>query len=257
MRLVIFAILFAAGSVFTQTPASVERELLGHLENISKYGYGDSRNYERLEKENEILRRKLTRYGRRIDILRYRFPKLKEKMFITTSDDGRLRIYSWDTISGGSAQWFENVFQYRGRYRTVHALTPESSEGNVCQPFYHQIFDVGAVDRRIYLANSTAICSTSLAVQNLSIFRIDGEKLNSNVKAIRTKSGLTNSIGFQYDFFSVVNRPERPIKLFFFDETKREFRFPVVIEDEKTPQGRVTDKFITYRFNGEYFLKIR
>ena len=73
----------------------------------------------------------------------------------------------------------------------------------------------------------------------------------------RTPSGLTNDISFAYDFFSVVDRPERPIKLFTFNETRKEFKFPIVIEDEEAPQGRVTDKFITYRFDGTYFVKVK
>ena len=44
-------------------------------------------------------------------------------------------------------------------------------------------------------------------------------------------------------------------RLFKFDEAKRSFTFPIVIEDEKTPRGRITNKLITYRFNGSYFVK--
>ena len=108
----------------------------------------------------------------------------------------------------------------------------------------------------IYLAVSTFVGSTSLAGQTITAYKITGEKLDTNSKVIRTASGLTNSIRFAYDFFSVVDHRERPVSLFFYDDAKRSFRFPIVIEDSKTPQGRVTNRFITYRFDGKYFVKV-
>jgi hypothetical protein len=102
----------------------------------------------------------------------------------------------------------------------------------------------------------TFIGSTSLAGQGIHAFRINGDKLDRKAKVIRTTSGVTDSISFAYDFFSVVDHRERPIRLFSYDEVKRSFRFPVVIEDSKTPQGRVTNRFITYRFDGKYFVKV-
>ena len=89
----------------------------------------------------------------------------------------------------------------------------------------------------IYLGVSTFIGSTSLSGQTIRAFKINGNRLNRNAKVIRTSSGITDSIGFEYDFFSVVEHPERPIKLFSFDEKNVSFKFPVVIEDEKTPMA--------------------
>ena len=255
---VVLAIGAFAMSVAAQTSKAIETELLRHLNNIEKWsGNGGTRNEVALEKENKILKQSFLSYGRKAATLKYDFTTLARKMFVTTSKDGKLRIYSWDSRTGGSADWFENVFQYLAGNGKAKSWTPKIVEGEVCPPFYHQIFQTETLSGRIYLANSTSICSNSLAVQDLSIFRIDGEKLDSNVRLIQTKTGLTNSIRFEYDFFSVVDHPERPIKLFFFDEAKRSFRFPVVIEDEQTPQGRVTTKFITYNFNGKYFAKVR
>src|SRR5690606_35877965 len=122
--------------------------------------------------------------------------------------------------------------------------------------FTSEIFDVPTKTGTIYLLTSTFIATTSLSAQWISTMRINGERLDQKVRLIKTASGLTNNVGFEYDFFTVVDRPERPIKLFKFNAAKKEFSFPVVIEDEKTPQGRVTDKMITYRFNGTYFVKV-
>ena len=155
---------------------------------------------------------------------------------------------------------FANVYQFRGRSGRVHVVTEPRCE-DVSEygagSFVHDIFQVSRSDGPVYLLVSTFIGSTSLSYQSIGVTLVHGEALVRKAKLIRTKSGLNHSVGFEYDFFSVADRPERPIDLFYFDEAKRSFRFPVVIEDEKTPQGRVTDQFITYSFNGKFFVKTK
>lgn len=246
--------LFAA-SAAAQSPATVEREIVGHLDAITKYGsYGDSYDEAKLTKHNELLKNTLIRNGKRSEILHYAFPKLDGKMFVATSADGKLRVYSWDLETGGTMHDFESVYQYRGKSGKVYTWT-ETRDDESAGTFCTQIFDVPSANGTIYLTNSTFIGSTSLAGQSIDVVRIDGEKLDTKAKLIRTGSGLKNSISIGYDFFSVVDHPERPVKLVYFNAAKKEFRFPVVIEDDKTPQGRVTNKFITYRFNGKYFVR--
>ena len=239
-----------------QTPAAVERELVSYADNITKYGtYAGSYDGEKLEKNNDSLRNALIKYGKRADVLQYNFPKLDHKVYIATSRDGRLRIYSWDLGSGGSLHDFDNVYQYRGKSGKVYSWTAKQ-EVESGGSFYTHIFQTETLQGPIYLGVSTSIGDTSLNGQSIEGFRIDGERLDTKAKVIRTGSGPTNSVGFLYDFFSVVDHPERPIRLFFYDDAKKSFRFPIVIEDSKTPQGRVTNRYITYRFDGKYFVKV-
>ena len=248
---------FFAGTAFTQTPAAVERELAGYLANISKYGnYGGGYDEERLRNNNDDLRAKLIKHGKRADILKFAFPGLKDKMYVTTSKDGRFRIYSWDLESGGTMRDFDSVFQYKGNSGKIYTWAGTDSDHEDGGAFYHQIFQTDTPTGPIYLGVATNIASTSYAGQRISAFRINGEKLDISVKAIKTSSGITNSVGFQFDFFSVVERKERPIRLFTYDESKKSFRFPIVIQNKKTPQGRVTNRYITYRFDGKYFVRV-
>jgi len=238
-----------------QTPRAVEDRLLGHLSALEKSSnYGGTADYEELDKINIKLKADLVRLGRSASTLAYRFPRLKGKMFISTSTDGRFRVYSWDEETGGTMHDFESVFQFKDASGKVQTWTRPSIDDD-SGGFFHDVFQVTTKSGPAYLAVSTGIASSSLAVQSISAFQVKGNSLNSSVKIIRTAKGLTDSISFAYDFFSVVDHPERPIKLFKFDEGKRSFSFPVVIEDENTPQGRVTNKLITYRFNGSYFVK--
>lgn len=249
----------AAISSSAQSNSKIEIELLGHLNNLEKYSmYFGSRDTDALEKENNLLKKKLLKFGRMPSTLKFGFKNLAGKLRIVTSKDGKFRIYSWDSESGGTMHDYESVIQYRGKSGKTYSWTRRRIGDFDVGGFYHQIFQVNTKTDPIYLANSTFILSNPAAYQELKLFKIEGEKLNSSGRLIKTNTGFHNTIGFYYDFFSVVDRPERPIRLFYFDEIKKVFRFPVVLEDEQHPNGgRVTDKFIIYGFDGKQFVKAR
>ncbi len=256
----ILLLLLLGSAAAAQTLERVETELLAHLVKLEESSnYGGSADYEVLAAENAALQNALIKYGAREDVLRYAFPKLTDRMFITTSGDGKLRAYSWDSNEGGTMHDFLTVYQYQdagGKVRTWTQTHADDTEERGAGSFVHQIFQADATPSPVYLVVRTFIASTSLAGQGIHAFRITGDKLEPDVKVIRTASGLTGTIGFSYDFFSVADRPERPVKLFSYDEKRRAFSFPVVIEDARTPQGRVTNRSITYRFDGRHFVKV-
>lgn len=260
-RLLVFvcAILSLVAAIQAQSLSKIEGELVSHLNKLeAASNYTGSRDQDVQTKENLALRRALLKYGKRSDVLRYTFPKLGKLLFIRTSNDGKLRTYSWDTESGGTMHDYWTVYQFLGKTgRTYSWASPyyEDVGDRGIGAFVHDIFQTNTNNGTIYLEVSTFIGSTSLAGQSITAIKINGNKLG-DPKVIKTGSGFTNTVRFEYDFFSVVDRPERPIKLFSFNEKEKSFRFPVVIQDEKTPQGRVTDKFITYKFNGKYFVKV-
>jgi len=258
--LIFFGILFLGVQMHAQAVSKIEGEFLDHLNKLDKASnYGGSADYDILAAENEALQKALVKYGTRADVLRYGFPKLKQKMYITTSRDGKLRAYSWDTNEGGTMHDFMTVFQYMatgGKTKTATDPYSQSMEDRGAGTFVTQIFQADTGAQPTYLVVDTFIGSTSLAGQGIHAYRITGDKLDRKAKMIRTSSGITDSISFAYDFFSVVDHPERPVRLFSYNEANRSFRFPVVIEDSRTPQGRVTNKLITYRFDGKYFVKV-
>lgn len=121
--------------------------------------------------------------------------------------------------------------------------------------FVSDIFDVDTKNGKVYLARLSSISSNVDAYQSINLFKIEGNSLNDKIKLIKIKSGLTNTLGFGYDFFSVVDRKERPIKLIFYDKATKTIKIPVVIVDKDFRSGKVTGKFINYKFDGTYFLK--
>lgn len=257
MRITLIIALLAVltGCAFGQTPAAIEASLISYLDNTAKYGsYGGAYDGDKLATNGKLIKDTVVKMGTRADILRYPFQKLKEHMDVVTSKDGRFRVYSWDLEDGGTMHDYDHVIQYIGKSGKVFLWeAPESDGGG---GFYTDVFQVETATTPIYLAVSTSRGSTRLNAQTIEAMTIDGDKLVDKANVIKTGSGLTNSVGFGYDFFTVVDRPERPVKLVTWNAATKSFRFPVVIEDNKNPDGRVTNKFITYKFNGKYFVKV-
>ena len=211
---------------------------------------------EKLAAGNAAMIKALKKYGEREDVLSHKLPKASDAIFIITSKDGNLRTYSWDASDGGTMHNFYVVYQYRGKDGKVRVIAPDEDDHSGGS-FVSEMFELKTASGPIYLLISNAILSTSLNTQSIKAMSINGNELERQAKVIRTKEGLTNTVGFEFDFFSVVDRPERPIKLFQFDEKRKEFRFPVVIESDKFIQGEVTKRFIKYRFNGKEFVNVR
>jgi len=99
-----------------------------------------------------------------------------------------------------------------------------------------------------YLAISNGIYSSKDASQSISVFTIDNNKLVDTVKLFRTKTKLLNSVDINFDFFNVVDRPERPLELITYDDKHKIIYIPVV-----NNKGQVTAKKILYQLKGSYF----
>ena len=248
---IILALSFA---VVAQTPAAVERDILAQLKDVDKFGsYGGDSDEEKLDAANSAVRDLLIKNAARLDVLRYSFPALKKEINIVTSRDGKLRIYSWDMQTGGTMHDYDTVFQYQGASGKTYSWTAPDSSEDSGGGFFSQIFQVDSASGPIYIANSTFVAETSLHGQSIETMRILRDKLERSAKLIKTASGLKSSIDFSYDPFS---SPKGTDELVFFDPVRKSFRFPVIIEDKKDDRGRITNRFITYRFNGQYFVKV-
>ena len=244
-----------AQSAWAISNEQIEQELVQHYDNIQKFS-----NYDKypegteLDDENRLFLQKILTYAQQASTLSYSFPTLQNNISIATSPDGKLRAYSWDTELGGSMHDFDAVFQYEGQDGQIHVEKRKSYDGGGA--FVSDIFQMNIANHPVYMMRSTAILSTSLMYESVDLFSIDGNQLNDNIKLIKTKSGLTQRLGFEYDFFSVVDRPERPIRLIQVNPKQKTIQIPVVMEDKEFRNGgRVTNRFITYKFNGQYFVK--
>ncbi len=243
-------------SVFAQMPEKIEQNLVKLYAEIDENsGYKSNTDYDLLTKANDKFMENLLKYTKLSATLKFNFRDLDKEITIKTSADGKFRSYSWDRMDGGTMHFFETVYQYQAKDGKVFSNSAASEEGDA-GGFVSDIYSVDTKLGRVYLVCSLAIGSTQDRFANVGLYRIDGNKLNDKVKIIKTKSGLTNSIGFGYNFFSVSDKPKGSDELIVFDQKTKTLKIAVVIETEKYPNGEVTDKFIEYKFNGTYFVKV-
>ncbi len=258
LNFVVLISLAFALSAFGQSNAQIEKELVSAIKDVQKYSnYGENSDDEKLSKANEVFEAKLLKYTKVPATLNDKFSELSELLFVATSDDGKFRIYSWDMEDGGTMHDYASVYQYLGADGKVYSQTDETKgEETGAGSFVYDIFTVDAKAGKIYVVCSTFIGSTNDHYQSANLYKIKGEVLENKVKLIKTKSGLTDSLGFEYNFFSVVDREERPVKLIRYDKKTQTLKIPVVINDKEFPNGKVTDKSISYKFDGAYFVKV-
>ena len=258
--LTVVFILASSFSAFAHSSAEIEKELIGLLDEIEKYsnysGGFSSEKGQKLSAANiEFRKRLLATTSQHDSLLNYDFPELGKRIRIEASPDKNLKIYSWDTMTGGSMHMYDNVYQFRGA-SGVSSTGTFHAEGDA-QSFVNGISNIKTKTGTIYLVSSTAVLSSSYRWQALKAFQINGNNLVNSVKIIKTRTRITNTVGFAYDFFTIADRVERPVRLFEYDDSRKTITFPVVIEDKKTPQGRVTSSMIVYKYNGKYFIRVK
>lgn len=254
--LTILTILFVASvsSIFAQSNRAIERELVGHIKVLKKYSaWGATPDYERSSRASRLLKSKLLKYGRLKSTLDYDFPELRDLMKIVTSDDRRLRVFSWTTESGGTWVETETVYQYMVAGGSVRASSKDLALGDAGGSI-EEIASIKTKNGMVYIVITSARVSNVMEWQYVNLFRLVGNRM-VKARIFKTGSGLTNKISFSYDNRSFTNN--RFNQVINFNRRRRTITFPVVITGVPDLwDGKITDQLITYRFNGTYFVKV-
>ncbi|MBS1577709.1 MAG: hypothetical protein JST09_20590 [Bacteroidetes bacterium] len=240
-------ILSISSSCFSQEKDlnTEEKRLLKIYSHLVSMPYGsgsDSLNNSSDEFSKEI--RKFIEHNP--STLIYDFPLLSGALTVTTSKDGRLRIYSWDTWTGGTMHFFNQIYQYKDNDK-VFTNTPvpeEDDPGRFCS----EIYSISINNRKFYMVVSNGIYSTKDASQTISVYTITENKLTDTTRLFKTKAKFLNAISIEYDFFSVVDKPERPVELITYDDQFKTIYIPVVNDKQQ-----VTDNNLIYQLKGNYF----
>lgn len=243
--------MLVAGGLFAQPERiKLEQDIQKKVDRISYWAESNSdTKYDSLDKANQNLSNYLLTVTKSIPAsLGWKF-NIKQ-LTTATSPDGLLRIYSWDTWTGGTMHYFQNVVQYRVGNK-VNSTGIEDKDGDGDAGYYYEnIYLLKKGDKSYYLVNYKGIYSSKDISEGLRVFNFQNGQLLANTKLIKTLSGLHNSIEYSYDFFSIVDWKVRPSILY--DSVKKEIKIPLVDES-----GRVTKRFITYKFTGQYFEKVK
>jgi hypothetical protein len=246
---------FFYSNSYAQSPKEIEPDLLKSFKKISywnnKQMSGNLSATDSLEKANEIFNEKLKYYTEKYpETIGQKFSSLaKEHLHMLTSSDGLFRIYSWNTWMGGTMQDFVNVFQYKTDGKTSSILdTAKSADDYVY--YYSNLYTIKIKGETYYIAVYDGIFSSKDAGNGIRFFTIKDGKLNDDVKLIKTPSGMHSRIYYDYDFFSVLDWKVRPS--IYFNASNKTIHVPVVADN-----GKVTHKYITYKFTGKYFEKVK
>ena len=178
--------------------------------------------------------------------LNYPFEKLQKEnaLKMATSADKKLRVYSWDNNSGGTMRFFNQIYQFDANGNiTVNA----SLASNNSQSYFSKIYTVqNKNNESIYLVISNSILSSKYSVQHINAYKIGTENLQS-ASVFKTKTNTLDKISVEYDFFSVVDRPERPVELITYENNI----LKIALVDDKQ---NITSKNLIYEWNGDVFL---
>ncbi|TFF36914.1 hypothetical protein [Mucilaginibacter psychrotolerans] len=242
--------LFAVTFAFAQKSGVIEKNIFNSYIKVQYWAHTESeQSYDSLEKANDNLGNLIKTYAIKYpSTITAPFKSLPAGLTVSTAADGLFRIYSWDRLTGGTMHFFANVFQYKIGDKTYALLDQPLGEG-VNGPFYHKLFTLKAENKTYYLAVFLVIGSSRDHLRGLQVFSIENGKLNANTKLIKTKSGLHNFLSYEYDVPDDVDR-DVDVSIHY-DNVTQTIKFPLIASD-----GKFTTKFITYKFNGQYFEKV-
>lgn len=247
---IMLTVFFASGVAFSQNTSEIQAMLTGHLKRMAYYKY-DSPNPDSVDIHNNLFKKLLVKYlTEHPSTLNTGLNKVvKAGLMIASSPDSLFRIYSWDTESGGTMRFYDNVYQYKSGDKVYCRVSEEDTSG-LGDPlsWYSEIFTLNDGKKNYYMGVYNADYSNRDKAQGIKFFTIENNELNSNVKLAKTKEGISGELGISYDFFSVSDRDERPFRLVTYDTDNKTISMPIVDEN-----GKVTDKLTLYKFTNGFF----
>lgn len=229
--------------VFAQSESSIENRLLKSFSKIAQYN-SDDVHYDSLQAFNDrfadLLIGTLNKYPQTIH---YSFKKLKDAgLNITTSEDRKMRIYSWDDMQGGTMRFVNNVYQTQsGKAQMIRS---KNGDG-----FINSIDILKTSNTTYYLVSKMHKGSSALFLQTMDIYKIDAKGNLIAAPIIKTSSRITNTLSCEVDYSARVNRSIDFIETaIVFVADKKEMHLPLIQAD-----GKITKAKIVYRFNGRVF----
>ena len=234
----------AQGSNIAQT----EKELIEIHGKLTASKYGD---FDSLEYFSNLFSTRFTDLiSANPKTLKFSFRRLIDAHIcnIETSKDGLFRIYTWDSQLGGTMRFFNVFYQYKSG-KTIKTQSILLEEGDPAW-FCSGIFTLITKKKKYYLGIINGIYSTKDVSQSIKGFELtESGTIDDNIDLFQINEGLQNSLRISYDFFSVADRPERPVRLIRYDTKNKEITIECVSDEEKI----LPNCYTIYQFNGTHF----
>jgi len=255
LLLLVFSCLLSS-IIFAQTPKQIEDDLLKSFKKIDHWRRSDINSSAPSNYDVDSLGEENDKFSKTLIDYTSKFPSTITQQFksfydsglgIVSSADKRLRIYFWDTGMGGTQVDYSNVIQYKKGQKT-NSNEVVWKENTRKTPAYDTIYTLKRNKRTYYLAIYTAKMSSQEYIHGVQVFSIENDTLNDNVKLIKTSAGLHSMLEFSY----VEDYQGNDGAEILYDEKSAILKIPVVLEN-----GKANGNYITYKFTGQYFERVK
>lgn len=177
----------------------------------------------------------------------FHFLQEKSLLNIVTSDDKKLKIYSWESADNGTMRFNNVLFQYKvGKEIKTQMLKKEDPT----DPLYY-FTSLNTLNNKgftYYIAKSKTIVSKHDLAESIHVLTIGDSVVKTNHELFKTTKKNYSRIDVNYDIFSIYNESQIGY-LIQYNAKDKIVKIPVV-----TPEGVVTPRFIIYKFDGNHFI---
>ena len=235
----------------------VETFLVCTQKNIEYYRFQCRDEYEKLERFNRQFYDTLLYYTSHYRAsIKYPFKELKNVVGITISSDSNVRVYCWDTLLGGTMSFYGCIVQYKNgnnvysnsMNRTFENIGVDYKKNN---EYCKKIYTLGKGESKTYLLLMNGKYSSRDVSETVYAYTIN-DKGFIPTPLFKNRKGLQNSLCVYYNFYTVIDRPERPIDLIKFKPNDSTLFIPVVKNYDT-----VTTRYLRYPFNGQFFAYVK
>jgi len=262
MKYLFFFLIFVLLSVSignAQSLIEIDNKLVAYLNKITywdEYDYKDNTvsKEDSLDKTNADLSNYLKKIcSQNPATIRATFSNAqKMRLTIVSSNDNKLRLYSWDSRMGGTMRYYEDLAQYQSNNGLmVCDMKDTTMEGDYGGDYRSVVTIHTKEGKTVYMVQDYSIVSTKDRAESITAYTIEGESLKK-ISIFRTKNQSLNTIGYGYDVFTSSDKfPKSDIPTIHFSKDKQKLYIPIV----SGPYNEdVTNKNLVYVFDGNNYV---
>jgi len=159
---------------------------------------------------------------------------------LVASEDGKLRIYWWDTEKGGTMRKYAAFAQYHDGKTFKNKML--SGKGYGC--YYMAVYSVKRKDdKMLYLVVSASTTGVDDIPEEIQAYTIENGELADTVQAFKTAKKSYNKIVIDYDWRSAYQQ-----KTIHLSESRDKVYIPVIND------LNYTGRFLVYVFDGNNYV---
>ncbi len=244
-------VLLLSAQLFAQSNKTFENVLYDHFKKTQKSYYSDEitdKDYQSIINANNVFTAELIYYLKtQPETIKNSFNNfVKDGFNVTTSPDGNFRIYSWAINLGGRQSFYYNIYQYK--FKNNQGIWGDE-ENNYEGYYVIDVFETKLHGKQYYLPY-TQSASGNIVENAIYNFNVSENGISNEDKIFKVGENPESYLSIGFDFFSVLDHEERPVRLIKFDHETNTFTLPVI--DPQTLKVSLTETE-QLKFKGKYF----